>query len=107
PNHHPDPTVEDNMRDLQAAVKEHRAQVGIAYDGDADRIGAGDEAGRIVWGDELLVAFSRSILKERPGAAIIGDVKCSRRLYEDIARNGGGTDIGENGQSLVKNTLQA
>ncbi len=79
PNHHPDPTVEENMRDLQAAVKSNGALVGIAYDGDADRIGAVDENGKIVWGDELMVVFSRAILKERPGAAIIGDVKCSQR----------------------------
>src|SRR6516225_9280200 len=71
PNHHPDPTIEENMRDLQAAVKKSGARVGIAYDGDADRIGAVDETGRIVWGDELMVAYSRSILEERPGAVII------------------------------------
>src|ERR1700688_2947801 len=71
PNHHPDPTVEENMRDLIAAVKKNHAEIGIAYDGDADRVGAVDENGRIVWGDELMVAFSRAILKERPGATII------------------------------------
>ena len=106
PNHHPDPTVEENMRDLQAAVKRSGAQVGIAYDGDADRIGAVDENGRIVWGDELLIAYSRSILKERPGAAIIGDVKCSRRLYEDIARNGGRPIMWKTGHSLIKSKLK-
>src|SRR5208282_6057675 len=89
PNHHPDPTVEENMRDLAAAVIKNRALAGIAYDGDADRIGTIDEHGRIVWGDELMVVFARSILKERPGAAIIGDVKCSKRMYDDIARHGG------------------
>jgi phosphomannomutase / phosphoglucomutase len=106
PHHHPDPTVEDNMRDLQAAVKKSGAQVGIAYDGDADRIGAVDENGRIVWGDELLVVYSRSILKERPGAAIIGDVKCSRRLYEDVARNGGRPIMWKTGHSLIKSKLK-
>jgi phosphomannomutase/phosphoglucomutase len=106
PNHHPDPTVEENMRDLQAAVKKSGAQVGIAYDGDADRIGAVDENGAIVWGDELLVAYSRSILKERPGATIIGDVKCSRRLYEDIARNGGRPIMWKTGHSLIKSKLK-
>src|SRR5579864_2096671 len=89
PNHHPDPTVEANMRDLQAAVRKNGARVGIAYDGDADRIGAVEENGRIVWGDELMVVFSRAILKEQPGAAFIGDVKCSQRMYDDIARHGG------------------
>jgi len=106
PNHHPDPTVEENMRDLQAAVKRDGALLGIAYDGDADRIGAVEENGRIVWGDELMVAFSRSILKERPGAAIIGDVKCSQRLYDDIARNGGRPIMWKTGHSLIKSKLK-
>jgi phosphomannomutase/phosphoglucomutase len=106
PNHHPDPTVEENMRDLQAAVKNSGAAVGIAYDGDADRIGAVDENGRIVWGDEQMVAYSRSILKERPGAAIIGDVKCSQRLYEDIARHGGRPIMWKTGHSLIKSKLK-
>jgi phosphomannomutase/phosphoglucomutase len=106
PHHHPDPTVAANMRDLQAAVKQHRAAIGIAYDGDADRIGAVDENGRIVWGDELLVIFARAILRERPGAAIIGDVKCSRRLYDDIARHGGRPIMWKTGHSLIKHKLQ-
>ena len=106
PNHHPDPTVVENMRDLQAAVKEGGARVGIAYDGDADRIGAVDEKGQIVWGDELMVAFSRSILAERPGAAIIGDVKCSDRLYEDVARHGGRPIMWKTGHSLIKSKLK-
>ncbi|MBV8359108.1 MAG: phosphomannomutase/phosphoglucomutase [Deltaproteobacteria bacterium] len=106
PHHHPDPTVEENMRDLQAAVKQSGAQIGIAYDGDADRIGAVDEDQRIVWGDELMVVFSRAILKERPGAAIIGDVKCSRRLYEDIARHGGRPIMWKTGHSLIKSKLK-
>jgi len=106
PNHHPDPTVEENMRDLQAAVKKSGALVGIAYDGDADRIGAVDENQRIVWGDELMVVFSRSILKERPGAAIIGDVKCSRRLYDDIAQHGGRPIMWKTGHSLIKSKLK-
>jgi phosphomannomutase/phosphoglucomutase len=106
PNHHPDPTVEANMRDLINVVKTQHPQVGIAYDGDADRIGAVDENGKIVWGDELMVAFSRSILKERPGAAIIGDVKCSGRLYDDIARHGGRPIMWKTGHSLIKSKLK-
>jgi phosphomannomutase/phosphoglucomutase len=106
PHHHPDPTVEENMRDLQAAVTQNAAQVGIAYDGDADRIGAVDENGRIVWGDELLVVYSRAILRDRPGSAIIGDVKCSRRLYEDVARNGGRPIMWKTGHSLIKSKLR-
>jgi phosphomannomutase / phosphoglucomutase len=106
PNHHPDPTVEENMRDLAAAVQKNGAQVGIAYDGDADRVGAIDEHGKIVWGDELMVVFSRSILKEQPGAAIIGDVKCSKRLYDDIARHGGRPIMWKTGHSLIKSKLK-
>src|SRR6266851_2015381 len=106
PNHHPDPTVEENMRDLIAAVKKHHAEIGIAYDGDADRVGAVDENGRIVWGDELMVAFSRAILKERPGATIIGDVKCSKRMYDDIARHGGRPIMWKTGHSLIKSKLK-
>ena len=106
PHHHPDPTVEENMRDLQAAVKKSGALVGIAYDGDADRIGAVDENQRIVWGDELMVVFSRAILKEHPGAAIIGDVKCSRRLYDDITAHGGRAIMWKTGHSLIKSKLR-
>jgi len=106
PNHHPDPTVEANMRDLQAAVRSSGAKIGIAYDGDADRIGAVDEHGRIVWGDELMVVFARSILAERPGATIIGDVKCSRRMYDDIARHGGRPIMWKTGHSLIKSKLK-
>ncbi len=106
PNHHPDPTVEDNMRDLIAAVKKNNAAVGIAYDGDADRIGAVDENGKIVWGDELMVAFSRAILRERPGATIIGEVKCSKRMYDDIASHGGRPIMWKTGHSLIKSKLK-
>ena len=106
PNHHPDPTVEANMQDLIARVRETGAIVGIAYDGDADRIGAIDERGRIVWGDELMVLFSRSILKEQPGATIIGDVKCSQRMYDDIAAHGGRPIMWKTGHSLIKSKLK-
>jgi phosphomannomutase / phosphoglucomutase len=106
PNHHPDPTVEANMRDLQAAVRSSGALVGIAYDGDADRIGAVDENQHIVWGDELMVVFARSILTTRPGATIIGDVKCSRRLYDDIAQHGGRPIMWKTGHSLIKSKLK-
>ncbi len=106
PNHHPDPTVEENMRDLIAAVRKNHAAIGIAYDGDADRVGAVDENGKIVWGDELMVAYSRAILKERPGATIIGDVKCSKRMYDDIARNGGRPIMWKTGHSLIKAKLR-
>ena len=106
PNHHPDPTVEANMQDLIAAVRSNSAAVGIAYDGDADRIGAVDECGRLVWGDELMVLFSRAILKERPGSTIIGEVKCSERMYEDIRNHGGRPIMWKTGHSLMKSKLK-
>ncbi len=106
PNHHPDPTVEAYMQDLVNAVISSRACVGIAYDGDADRLGAVDERGRIVWGDELIVLFSRGILKERRGATVIGDVKCSKRMYDDIERNGGRAIMWKTGHSLIKSKLK-
>jgi phosphomannomutase / phosphoglucomutase len=94
------------MRHLQGAVTQHSAELGIAYDGDADRIGAIDENGRIVWGDELMVIFSRAILQERGGAAIIGDVKCSQRMYDDIAKRGGRPIMWKTGHSLIKSKLR-
>src|SRR5271170_4309550 len=106
PNHHPDPTVEANMQDLIAAVRSGGAIVGIAYDGDADRIGAVDETGKIVWGDELMVLFSRAILSQHPGAAVIGDVKCSKRMYDDIQRHGGRPIMWKTGHSLIKSKLK-
>jgi phosphomannomutase / phosphoglucomutase len=106
PNHHPDPTVEANMQALIAAVGSSGAVAGIAYDGDADRIGAVDETGKIVWGDELMVLFSRAILQERPGATIIGDVKCSKRMYDDIKRHGGRPIMWKTGHSLIKSKLK-
>ncbi len=106
PNHHPDPTVEANMQHLIAAVRANKAAVGIAYDGDADRIGAIDERGKIVWGDELMVLFSRAILKERPGSTVIGDVKCSKRMYDDIKRHGGRPIMWKTGHSLIKSKLK-
>jgi len=105
PNHHPDPTVEANMRSLQDVVRERGAEIGIAYDGDADRVGAVDENGKIVWGDELMIVFARSILKQLPGAAIIGDVKCSQRMYDDIVIHGGRPIMWKTGHSLIKRKL--
>ncbi len=102
PNHHPDPTVVDNMKDLIAAVKKHKAEVGIAYDGDADRIGVVDDQGNILWGDEIMILFARELLKHNPGAAIVGEVKCSMRMYDDIAKKGGRAIMWKAGHSLIK-----
>jgi phosphomannomutase/phosphoglucomutase len=102
PQHHPDPTVPENLRDLARAVEEKRADLGIAFDGDADRIGVVDAEGRILWGDQLLILFSREILKERPGAMVIGEVKCSQLLFEDVARHRGQPLMWKVGHSLIK-----
>ncbi|HEY6100422.1 MAG TPA: phosphomannomutase/phosphoglucomutase [Anaeromyxobacter sp.] len=102
PNHHPDPTVEKNLEHLKAKVKETGADVGIAYDGDADRVGAVDEKGSVLWGDQLMILFSRALLAERPGSAIVGEVKCSFTLYDDIARRGGRPVMWKAGHSLIK-----
>jgi phosphomannomutase/phosphoglucomutase len=102
PFHHPDPTVPENLAMLIAKVREEKADVGIAYDGDADRIGAVDEQGNILWGDELLVLFARDLLKRNPGALVISEVKCSQRLYDDIAKHGGKSIMWKAGHSLLK-----
>jgi phosphomannomutase/phosphoglucomutase len=102
PNHHPDPTVEKNLEQLKAKVLETRADVGIAYDGDADRVGAVDEKGNVLWGDQLMILFSRALLAEVPGATIVGEVKCSFTLYDDIARRGGRPIMWKAGHSLIK-----
>ncbi len=102
PNHHPDPTVEKNLDHLKAKVREVRADVGIAYDGDADRVGAVDEQGHVLWGDQLMILFARALLEDNPGAAIVGEVKCSMTLYDDIARKGGRPIMWKAGHSLIK-----
>ena len=102
PNHHPDPTVEENMEHLIRAVAERGAELGIAFDGDADRIGVVDAKGRIVWGDELLVLFARDVLARNPGGIIVSEVKCSQRLYDDIAKRGGQGIMWKAGHSLLK-----
>jgi phosphomannomutase/phosphoglucomutase len=102
PNHHPDPTVPKNLDALVARVVQTGARVGIAYDGDADRLGAVDANGEIVWGDKLMILFSRALLVEHPGAAILGEVKCSQTLYDDIAKHGGRPILWKTGHSLIK-----
>jgi phosphomannomutase/phosphoglucomutase len=102
PNHHPDPTVPRNLSHLMAAVQEQGAELGIAFDGDSDRIGAVDENGEVVYGDRLLIVYAREILSRKPGATIIGEVKCSQTLYDDIARHGGNGIMWKTGHSLIK-----
>lgn len=102
PNHHADPTIAKNLSHLISAVKEHRADLGVAYDGDADRIGVVDGQGGIIWGDTLMILLSRAVLEEVPGAAIVGEVKCSLTMYDDIARHGGRAIMWKAGHSLIK-----
>ena len=106
PNHHPDPTVPKNLDALVARVRETGARVGLAYDGDADRLGAVDATGEIVWGDKLMILFSREVLAKNPGAAILGEVKCSQTLYDDIAKHGGRPIMWKTGHSLIKTKMK-
>ncbi len=102
PNHHADPTVEKNLAHLIAEVKKQKADLGVAYDGDADRIGVVDEQGGILWGDKLMILLSRAVLAEVPGAAIVGEVKCSFTMYDDIKAKGGQAILWKTGHSLIK-----
>jgi phosphomannomutase / phosphoglucomutase len=102
PNHHPDPTVPSNLKDLAEAVKARKADLGVAFDGDADRIGAVDENGDVIYGDMLLLIFGREILTRKPGATFVGEVKCSQILYDELERLGGRPIMYKTGHSLIK-----
>ncbi|NOT48374.1 MAG: phosphomannomutase/phosphoglucomutase [Acidobacteria bacterium] len=102
PNHHPDPTVTENLQDTINAVLETKADIGIAFDGDGDRIGIVDEKGRIIWGDELMILLSRAVLETQPGATIIAEVKCSQTLFDDIKKHGGVPIMWKAGHSIIK-----
>ncbi len=107
PNHHPDPTVPENLRDLQAAVRREGAELGIAFDGDGDRIGAVDETGRIIFGDQLLVLFGRDLARRLgPGHAVIYDVKCSDVLPRELERAGLRPLMWKTGHSLIKQKMK-
>jgi phosphomannomutase / phosphoglucomutase len=106
PNHFPDPTIPENLSTLITQVKASNADVGLAYDGDADRLGVVADTGRILWGDELLLLFARPILEHHPGATIIGEVKCSQKLYEDISNRGGKAIMWKAGHSLIKSKMK-
>ncbi len=106
PNHHPDPTVEENLEDLIDAVKTEDCDFGVAYDGDGDRLGVVDEEGNVIWGDKLLIIFARQVLKDHPGATIIGEVKCSQTLFDDIEKQGGTPVMARVGHSLIKAKLR-
>lgn len=102
PHHHPDPTQAENLKDLIAAVRRERADVGIGFDGDGDRIGVVDEQGGIIWGDILMILYWREILPHHPGTVGIVEVKCSQALYDEIARLGGKPMFYRTGHSLIK-----
>lgn len=106
PNHHPDPTVVENIRDLQAETVRSGADMGVGYDGDADRIGVVDSEGSIIWGDRLMILLSREVLKGSPGARIIGDVKCSQLMFDEISRCGGVPIMWKTGHSLIKQKMR-
>jgi phosphomannomutase len=105
PNHHPDPTEPHNLRALQDAVLFEQADIGIAFDGDGDRIGVIDNEGRILWGDQTLVLLAEDLLKSRPGATIIADVKASKVFFDEVARMGGNPVMGRTGHSLIKTQM--
>jgi phosphomannomutase len=105
PSHHPDPTVPKNLEQLVAEVRRRGCDLGIAFDGDGDRIGAVDGKGRILWGDQLMILWARDVLKSRPGATIIADVKASQALFDEILRAGGTPLMWKTGHSLIKTKM--
>src|SRR5579872_7279354 len=102
PNHHPDPTVPKNLAKLVETVKAQHADIGIAFDGDSDRIGAVDDKGTVIYGDQLMIIYAREILTRKPGATFIGEVKCSQTMYDDIRQRGGNAIMWKTGHSLIK-----
>lgn len=106
PNHHPDPTVMENLAQLQAAVRKNKADFGMAFDGDGDRVGAVDENGSVVYGDMLLLIFGREILLRKPGSTFIGEVKCSQVMYDQLAELGGRPIMFKTGHSLIKSKMR-
>ncbi len=106
PNHHPDPTQPENVEALRRRVLETGAPLGIAWDGDGDRVGAIDEKGDIIWGDKLMILFSRALLADKPGATILGEVKCSETLFDEIRKAGGRALYSKTGHSLIKTRMK-
>ena len=106
PNHHPDPTVPENLADLQRLVAAKNLDFGIAFDGDGDRIGAIDGEGRVIWGDQLLMIYTEDLLASRPGATVIADVKASRALFDRVAELGGKPLMWKTGHSLIKSKMK-
>ena len=106
PNHHPDPSQPNNLADLIAAVQQEDADIGLAFDGDGDRLGVVDNEGNIIWPDKQLMLFARDILKNNPAAKVIYDVKCSHHLAQDVTAHGGEAIMSRTGHSIIKNNMQ-
>jgi phosphomannomutase/phosphoglucomutase len=106
PNHEADPTVAKNMADLAKLVKDRKLDLGIGFDGDGDRIGVVDEKGNLIYGDQLMIIFSREILSRKPGATFISEVKCSKTMYDDIRAHGGNAIMWKTGHSLIKKKMK-
>ena len=106
PNHHPDPTVEANLEDLRALVAAKNLDFGVAFDGDGDRIGAIDGQGRVIWGDQLLMIYAEDLLRKKPGATVIADVKASRALFDHVSAHGGAPVMWKTGHSLIKSKMK-
>ncbi|MFO0693152.1 MAG: phosphomannomutase/phosphoglucomutase [Polyangiales bacterium] len=106
PVHHPDPTEPHNLELLISTVREKGLDFGLALDGDADRVGVVDARGDVIWGDRLLIVLARALLREQPGAAVLGEVKCSQTLYDDIAKHGGRPILWKTGHSLIKTKMK-
>jgi phosphomannomutase/phosphoglucomutase len=106
PNHEADPTVEENMEDLKKIVKENNLDIGIGFDGDGDRLGIIDPSGNIIYGDQMMIIFSRDVLKNNPGAVFISEVKCSATMYDDIAAKGGEAIMWKTGHSKIKKKMK-
>ena len=106
PHHHPDPTEERNLADLRALVAAKRLDFGVAFDGDGDRIGVVDAMGRIIWGDQLLMIFAEDVLRDRPGATVLADVKASGALFRRIAELGGRPEMAPTGHSVIKSRMK-
>ena len=106
PNHDPDPSVEANLADLVAEVRRTGADVGLAFDGDADRLALVDDTGRAWWGDEILTLFARNVLAQHPGSTVIAEAKCSQTLFDDVERQGGHAVMWKAGHSIIKAKMQ-
>lgn len=106
PHHPADPSQVENLQDLIAAVREHKADVGFAFDGDGDRLGVVDETGEIWWGDKVLTLFARDVLKNNPGGTVVAEAKCSQTLFDDIEKHGGKSVMAKAGHSIIKAKMQ-